>query len=202
MLKRLGMASAILLLTTVGVCQDHHFDASIGGTYALSKQSSGNGIDLKPTNAAGFLGSIRVRFSPSSSFQFNYGHTKDEQVYSASPFVYSVQSTIAEFTGAYVYNFAPRGKFEPFVTGGAGVLVFTPGETFVNTSLSGFGAMRQYRPAFLYGGGVDYAAYKRIAVRVQYRGLIFSNPDFHSPSLFIGGKGHMAEPAVGVVFKF
>jgi opacity protein-like surface antigen len=202
MLKQLGIAVAVLCLTAAGLCQENHFDVSLGGTYAFSKQSSGNGIDLKPTAASGFLATVRLRFRPSSSFQFNYGRTKDRQVYTAAPFTYSVQSTIAEFTGEYIYNFAPHGKFEPFLMGGAGVLVFTPGETFVNTSLSGFGAVRQYRPAVLYGGGVDYAVYKRIGIRVQYRGLVFSNPDFNVHSLFIGGKGHMAEPAVGVVYKF
>ena len=202
MLKQLGIAVAVLCLTTAALCQDNHYDAALGGTYALNKQATGNGIDLAPKNAAGFLASLRVRFSPSSSFQLNYGHTKNEQVYTASPFAYSVQATIAEFTGEYIYNFAQRGKFEPFVMGGGGVLVFTPGQTFVNTTLSGIGVVRQYRPAILYGGGLDYAVYKRIGLRFQYRGMVFSNPDFKVPSLFIGGKGHMAEPSVGVVFKF
>jgi opacity protein-like surface antigen len=202
MLKQLGIAVAVVCLTTAALCQDNNYDASLGATYNFSKQSSGNSIGLAPTTAAGLLASLRVRFTPRSSFQLNYGHAKNEQVYTASPFVYSVQSTMAEFTGEYIYNFARQGRFEPFVMVGGGVLVFTPGETFVNTTLSGFGPTRQYRPAVLYGGGVDCDVYKRFALRLQYRGLLFSNPDFNARSLFIGGKGHVAEPAVGVVFKF
>jgi opacity protein-like surface antigen len=202
MLKQLGIALAVLFLTTAALCQENHFDVSIGGAYAFNRQTSANSIDLRPTDEAGWLASARVRLSERHSFQFNYGHTKNGYEYTAPPFQYVVQTTMAEFTGAYVYNFAPRGKFQPFVTAGGGVLVFTPGVTYVNTVISGFGAVREERPAFVYGGGVDYAVYKRIALRLQYRGLFYSNPDFHVSSLFVGGKTHTAEPAFGVVFKF
>jgi len=202
MLKQLGIVVAIVSLTTVALCQDHRFDVSIGGAYAFNRQSSGNGIDLRHSDEAGWLATARLRMSERHSFQFNYGHTKNGYEYTAPPFQYAVQTTMAEFTGTYIYNFAPRGKFEPFVTAGGGVLVFTPGSTYVNTALSGFGAVREERPAFVYGAGVDYAVYKRIALRFQYRGLLYSNPDFHVSSLFVGGKTHTAEPAFGVVFKF
>jgi len=202
MLKQLGIAVAVLFLTTAALCQDNRFDVSVGASYAINRQTSANGIDQRPTDETGLLGSIRYRFNPRSSFQFNYGHTKNAQEYTAAPFQYVVQSTVAEFTGAYVYNFARRGKFEPFMTAGGGVLVFTPGSTYVNTTLSGFGAQREDRTTFLYGAGLDYAVYKRLGLRVQYRGLLYSNPDFHVHSLFVGGLTHTAEPAIGVVFKF
>jgi hypothetical protein len=42
-----------------------------------------------------------------------------------------------------------------------------------------------------------------LALRLQYRGLLYKVPDFHVPSLFFtGAKGHMAEPSVGIVVKF
>ena len=48
MLKQLGIVVAIVSLTTMALCQDHRFDVSIGGAYAFNRQSSGNGIDLRP----------------------------------------------------------------------------------------------------------------------------------------------------------
>ena len=202
MLKQLGITVAVFFLSVAAFCQDNRFDISIGGAYAINRQTSGNGIDLRPTDEAGWLATARMRLSERNSFQFNYGHTKNGYEFTAPPFQYVVQTTMAEFTGSYVYNFAPRGKFEPFLMAGAGVLVFTPGSTYVNTTLSGFGAVREDRAAVLYGGGLDYAVYKRIALRFQYRGLFYSTPDFHVSSLFVGGKTHTAEPAFGVVFKF
>jgi hypothetical protein len=41
-----------------------------------------------------------------------------------------------------------------------------------------------------------------VALRLQYRGLIYKAPDFNVQNLFTGAKGHMAEPSVGIVVKF
>ena|SRR5215467_13264451 len=202
MRKHLNVVLVLLFVSAAAFGQEHRFDVSFGGTYAIYTHASENGIDQDPTNAFGFLGTVRARFGPHHSFQFNYGHTRNSQNYTAPPFQFAVQSVQAEFSGSYIYNFAPRGKFEPFVTVGAGALVFTPEETFVNDVLAGFGATREYRPAFLYSGGFDYPIYKRFSARVQYRGLVYSNPDFNVSRIFVGGKAHTAEPGVGIVFKF
>ena len=157
MLKQLGIVVAVLFLATTALCQENRLDVSIGGAYAFNRQSSGNGIDLRPSDEAGWLATARLRVSERHSFQFNYGHTKNGYEYTAPPFQYAVQTTMAEFTGKYIYNFAPRGKFEPFVTAGGGVLVFTPGLTYVNTVISGCGAVRDERRACVYGAGLEYA---------------------------------------------
>jgi opacity protein-like surface antigen len=197
--------AGLFLLTSIGRCQENRFDASLNATYAFSKQSSGNGTILNPTQATGVLGSFRLRFNPKSAFELNYDRTNNFQQYTAGPFVYRVQSNITEFSGAYVFSPLQEHKFEPFLLGGVGALVFSPSSTFVNSSLTGIGALRQTRVAFLYGVGVDYPVPglgKHLAVRVQYRGLVYQAPDFKVQKLFIGSYGHMAEPSAGVVFRF
>ncbi len=41
-----------------------------------------------------------------------------------------------------------------------------------------------------------------LALRLQYRGLVYKAPSFNVQNLFTGARGHMAEPSVGIVVKF
>lgn len=179
-----------------------HFDLSLSGGAAFSKQSQGSGVTLDPTNNVNIVASLRIKFARNSGLEFNYGRLKNSQLYTVPGLHFRIQSTVTEWTGAYVFRPAPRGKFAPFLFAGAGALVFNPDDTQVEGVEASIGADRQYKPAFLYGGGVDYRLYWRFALRAQYRGLFFSSPDFKVSTLFTGARGHMAEPSVGLVFNF
>ena len=75
-------------------------------------------------------------------------------------------------------------------------------------------ASQQTKPAFLYGGGFDWRIFSSVplirrsvvtnylALRLQYRGLVYKAPDFKVQNLFTGARGHMAEPSIGIVVKF
>ncbi len=127
---------------------------------------------------------------------------------------YRIQGLISEFTGAYVFSFLQSDKLEPFVFGGGGVLVFNPSITQIDAIASSIGARRQTKPAFLYGAGVDYKVFSilpiisksslssKVALRLQYRGLVYKAPSFDVQNLFTGAEGHMAEPSIGLVVKF
>jgi hypothetical protein len=42
-----------------------------------------------------------------------------------------------------------------------------------------------------------------MALRLQYRGLVYRSPDFGVPGrFFTGTRGHMAEPSIGIAVKF
>jgi opacity protein-like surface antigen len=85
---------------------------------------------------------------------------------------------------------------------GGGALVFNPTNTLIGGNPQEQEGLRQTRPAVLYGGGVDYHLISFLALRLQYRGLFYSPPDFWLPGLFTGGRGHLAEPVVGLVVRF
>jgi len=56
MLRRCGIAVAgFLLLTSMGWAQSNRFDVSLGGAAVFSKQSTGNGTVLTPTNSGAVL---------------------------------------------------------------------------------------------------------------------------------------------------
>jgi opacity protein-like surface antigen len=199
---------ALLFVMLIGVVnvafaqEDGRFDASLGAAGVFTKQSSGNGTVLNPTNSGAVVATIRYRFNPMHSFEFNYAHTRDSQIYTQGADQFRIQSTISEYTGAYVLNFFQRGKFEPFVFAGAGVLKFNPGNTYIDTYQLPVAVVSQTELAFLYGGGADYRVIPHFAIRLQYRGLFYKAPDFHGAGFLTGQNGHLAEPSIGIVFRF
>jgi len=217
MVRRTGtLMTVILLLTSVGLAQDNRFDVSLGGAAVLSKQSVGNGTVLTPTNSVAVLITARYRFSPRNSVEINYSHTADSQVYFASPLTYRIHNTIGEYSGAYVFSFLQSEKVEPFLFAGAAALIFYPNynASSINDVQTYLPSSQQTKPAFLYGGGFDYRIFsilpvirkstlsKHLALRLEYRGLVYKAPDFNVQNLFTGARGHLAEPSTGIVVKF
>jgi opacity protein-like surface antigen len=223
MLKQVGMAVAILFfLTSLALCQTQgHYDASFNSALIFTRSSDANAVQQSATIAANYFGTFRLRLNKKSknSLIFNYGYAKNSQVYQTN-FNYHQLDTIHEYTAAYVRNFYEKGKFQPFFLIGAGALGFYPRSTWVffppiqpnnipNNIQINVNATSQWEPAILYGGGVDYALPWKFALRLQYRGLIYNNPSFNVNNLnnsaisFVSGyRGHMAEPSIGLVFRF
>jgi opacity protein-like surface antigen len=83
-----------------------------------------------------------------------------------------------------------------------GGLRFSPGNTYIDGFQASLGAVSETSLAFLYGGGVDYQLWRRLKLRLQYRGFLYRNPDFNVPPLFTGARGHIAEPSLGLAFNF
>ncbi len=222
MLKWAGIAlAAILLWTPIAFCQDGHFDASINGGAGFTNTASGNLVVQSATIGLNVFGTLRFKFNPKHSVVVNYGRSKNSQTYQSGD-NFHVLNTISEITGAYVFSpFRKGGKFEPFFLAGGGALTFDPSSTWdffpdlpnnvPNRVQVNFGAVKQTELAFLYGLGVDYRlpVFSRLALRLQYRGLLYKAPDFKvdqnsgsAVSFFTGARGHMAEPSIGLVFRF
>ncbi len=172
------------------------------GVFSKTSAASQNSVTLKPTTSAGVLGSFRYHFNHTHGIEVSFGHTNNSQVFTVPPDTFRVDNGITEFSAAYVFSPFHVHRIDPFVLAGAGTLKFNPGNQFIDGNLSPFGAKAQTALAVLYGGGVDYRLWKHLAVRVQYRGLIYKTPDFRVPSLHTGVYGHMAEPTAGLVLRF
>jgi hypothetical protein len=219
MLKQAGSALTVLLfLSSLSFGQDGRYDVSVNESAIFTKQSSGSGITQSATIGAGGFATIRMKFKTKHSVIFDYGRAKNSQIYRTID-NFHVLSNISEYTGAYVFSPFRKGKFEPFVFVGGGLLTFGPRTTWVffpplandipNNIQVNFGAVKQRELAVLYGFGTDYRLPWRFALRLQYRGLLYREPDFKvdatsgsSLSFFTGATSHMAEPSVGIVFKF
>jgi outer membrane immunogenic protein len=203
-LRQKSFGFALLLLSALALfAQENRYDVGIGISEVFSRSSSGNNTTLTPSNSPGFWATGRVRFTPHSSISLTYSVTTNSQKYFSAPFNYRIQGRVSEFGGAYVFSFHEKEKLEPFIFGGAAALVFNPNTTTLNDVSATIPAVRQTKPAFIYGGGADYRVRGQwLAVRLQYRGLVYKAPDFGVQNLFTGAYGHLAEPSVGVVVKF
>jgi hypothetical protein len=219
MFKRAGAAfAALLFLSAVSFGQDGHYDASASAFAVFTKQSSGNNINQSATIGAGGVATFRFRFNSKHSLLFNYSRAKNSQIYQTFD-NFHVLANISDYTATYAYSPFRKGKFEPFVFAGGGWVSFSPRSTWVffpplpndvpNNIQIDLHAVKQGELTVLYGFGTDYQLPWRFALRLQYRGLFYRAPDFKvdssagsSVSFFTGALGHMAEPSIGLVFKF
>ena len=220
MLRKAGAALvALFIFSSLGLCQNNRYDASINAFGLFTNTTSGNGVTQSATDGGGGFATMRFRFRPSHSLAVNFGRAKNSHVFQAGD-SFHVLTNITEITGSYMFTPFNGKHFEPFVQAGGGALIFTPRSTWVffppvndvpNNVQVELGATKQTQLAFLYGLGVDCRVprFPKLAIRLQYRGFVYKEPDFHVDSsagsvtnFFTGGKGHMAEPSIGLVYRF
>jgi outer membrane immunogenic protein len=206
MLRQIAFGVAIVLATAwVAAAQDvERFNAGVSwsGVFSKSSTSSNGVVVLKPSTSGAVLGTFRFRFNRLHAVELNIGRTSNSQKYSVGPDTFRVNTDITEYSGAYVFSPFRTEKLEPFVLGGAGALRFYSGSTYIDGFSAFFGAYQQTSLAVLYGAGADYRLWKVLSLRLQYRGLVYKAPNFQVQTLITGAKGHMAEPSVGIMFRF
>jgi opacity protein-like surface antigen len=174
----------------------------LGAAAAFQKQVTGSGVTLNATNNVGVLASVRWHFSPLVGIELNYGRVANAQTYTAPPYIFRLQNVTGEYSGAAVITPWHREKYEAFVLGGLGALSFYPKTIYVNGISNTLYLPRENKIAVLYGGGVDYKVYPHVALRLQYRGLVYKAQDYKYSRIFTGSTAHVAEPSVGVVLRF
>jgi opacity protein-like surface antigen len=187
----------------LGLAQAQKYE--VGGSYggAFTSTASGNNVSDSPTNAGTWMAGGGLKFNKKFGALFNYGRTLNSQIYTNPPLMFRVQGTVTEYSGTFVVTpFSLKGKIEPFFDAGAGALKFYPKETTVEGGFFPIGAGTQTRPVFIYGLGLDYKLIYKVSLRAQYRGLFYSAPNYGVPQLTTSAHAHMAEPMVGLVFKF
>jgi len=197
--------AAVLLIGAAASQAQIPLDASVSGAGVFSKTTSSpnGGVADSPTDSVAVFGTVRYHFNHLHAVELNLGHTRNSQIFKLAPDTYRIITDIGEYSGAYVLTPFATKKWQPFLFGGAGALRFGVGNTYIDTIQVSLGATSQTALAFLYGGGTDYRLLKHLSLRLQYRGLVYKNPDFGVPSRFYtGARGHLAEPAAGLVFKF
>lgn len=175
-------------------------EVSAQGTGFFTKNSQGNGISQHSTDTGGFLVGYRFHFNSWLAADASYGYARNTQENFTSSGLSNVQANVHQATGALVVT-VPRRTFRlnPYLLAGAGALVFDP-----TGNSGGFvvGASRQAKPAFVYGGGVDYSIVRHVSLRIEYRGFVYDRPDFGLAALHSGSTTHTAQPSAGIVFQF
>jgi opacity protein-like surface antigen len=191
------LVAALALLSLPALAQRGNSEVSVNFTGNFQTQASGFGLTDTSSDAGGVLVNYRYHFNRWSAIEANYGHTQFSQIYSSGNIT---QSSVNEATFAYQFTFgvSSEARFHPFVEAGTGALFFSS-PILAGSNAGGFS---QNRPAFLYGGGVTYKLVRQLAVQVGYRGLVYKAPDFAVTSQFTNATTQMAEPYVGLTYRF
>jgi len=124
--------SIFLLMTTISISA---FAENYGGRAEvfvsafgfLTHDTSGNAISAQATKAAGGSAGYRFQLNTSSALEGRYGFSRNSQKYTIGSAVYSVPVYVSEISGSYVYKFSNERRFQPFLEGGGGVVLFSPG---------------------------------------------------------------------------
>jgi outer membrane autotransporter protein len=194
----LGM---VLCISLAASAQENRPEISLQGTGLFTSSTTGNGTDYSATNSGGFLGTYRYHLNRWISLEGAYGYSVNTQKYSLSSSAFRIQSGLHDFTGSVVMNLPSRShsRINPYLLVGGGALRFAPTSNQFNTVSN---AQGQTKGVFVYGAGVNYAIYKSLSLRAEYRGLIYSTPDFGFGALATNSVTHTAVPSIGLSFRF
>jgi opacity protein-like surface antigen len=205
-LSPVAFVAFIFLFIASGFAQDAKSEFSIQGTVNLPKNSDNIDIPHDATKSGGFLIGYRYHLNSWFAIQGDYGYTRDTQKY-FDPFFgeTDIQANVHQLTGEAVIGAPSRSRVRPYALAGVGALFFRPTNSLNNVAFVGVGSNtgnNQTKPAFVYGGGVDFDISKYLALRAEYRGLFYKIPDFQLPGLASDNFTHMAQPSVGLVWRF
>jgi opacity protein-like surface antigen len=195
-----GLFASLLFASSPTAQELLRNEVSVQGTGFLTKDSKGNGIRQHTTDSGGLLASYRFHFNSWLAADGSYGYTRNTLRNLTSAGAFNVQSNVHQAMGALVVT-SPRMFFglSPYAMTGVGALTFDP------TGNSGgflLGSDSQTKAAFVYGGGADINLTRRFALRFQYRGLVYKQPDFGFASLNSDTTTHTAQPSAGFVIRF
>lgn len=159
--------------------------------------------------ALGFRIGGRHIFSPIFGIEANFGYNPATQHFSGGASIQDgvVYSHAKLFTVDYVMSF--RRSFhglQPFALGGAGLISYNI-SSYVESppGQPALPAKPIKVPVGEYGIGADYHPSQFpnfMSMRFQYRGLVGHAPGYKLPYLATNNVVNIAEPQVGLVFKF
>ena len=201
MRKIITIVALVGFLFGVGaMAQESRSEISLQGTGFFTKDTSGQGTTQRTTNTGGFLVGYRYNLNRWLAAEGVYGYDRNTDHFFGAASS-RIQANVHQATGGFVVRIptSARFKFSPYVLAEGGALVFNPtGNAFESV----VGAQRQATGVFAYGGGADFPLLRHVALRAEYRGLVYSAPDFGLSALNTNTVTHTAQPSAGLVIRF
>jgi opacity protein-like surface antigen len=206
-MKKIALIAFLLAVcVAAGRAQESRQDISISGTALIEPFiASTTDVQVHSTTAYGALASYRFMLTPSNALEGNYGITYQNKINYAEPNLGPLGVTILtrnqEISAAFVHTFFFR-KFNPFVEGGPGGMIFLP---IVNSGTTVLGAKQETVVGAMYGAGFAYEISPSFDIRAEYRGFVTKVPNFGNPGgyTFDTNKWYnIFTPAVGVAYHF
>lgn len=172
--------------------------------------------------SAGALGTFHQSLKPWLGFNVNFGYSRFSENYSLGsaflpagnkgglvppppPQYYpsynfaqgSIGTNMYELTAAYVVQGPKTKRFSTFAQLGGGSLIFLPTQDPAPYAV-------QMRATMVFGVGMNYRLSEHFALRAEYRGLFYKNPDYLNNGPFPVSKLFTVtnEPTLSVVYNF
>ena len=202
-MKKTVLLGALLMGAAVaGRAQESRQDASISAFEIVAPQVSGNAVQpMRTTLVTGILGSYRYLLTPRSGLEVNYGWAQNSDVYQAFSSncpICRVHARQQELSAAYVYSRNYK-KYNPFVEGGVGGMIFTP---ILDTGTTSLDSRQNTRIGGLFGAGVAYEISPSFDIRAEYRGMVVKVPDFGISALTTNRYYVVSTPSIGLAYHF
>ncbi len=172
------------------------FTRSVSGPVTIPATNQGTIVTQDASNTAGALVTIRYSPRPYLGAEFNGSYARFTENFSYLP--YQIQTQFNEFTFGYLV-IPPYTIFglKPYASAGGGIIRFAP------TAGGGNGAQPQGRPGFYYNLGVQKdLSPDRFGVRLGFRQVFYTAPDFYANYLTINKRTATSEPLIGFYLKF
>ena len=196
------LAGLISVWSMVAMAQEVRSEVSVQGTGIFTKESNGQGVRETATDSGGVLAGYRYHINRWLSAEAVYGWNRNSQEFTSAAASGRVQADVHQATGGLVVSVpVPRNfKVHPYVLAEGGAQVFRP--TLASGTI--VGVNQQAVGTFVYGGGFDYPipALRKVALRFEYRGLVYKTPDFGLAQLHTDTWTHTAQPSAGMVYRF
>jgi outer membrane immunogenic protein len=185
----------------------------VNGFGVFGNGTSGNAITQQETQSGGASVGYRFHLNAASALEGRYGFSRDSQKFTiggTGGTVSSVPSYLSEISASYVYSLPKSRHLQPFLEGGGGLLIFSPGNyggasvTTANSIYGGnsSGLQTQAKGMFAYGGGADVPVMSRVTFRIEVRGITYKTPDFGSVTFQTNSFSFLYEPSLGVAYHF
>jgi opacity protein-like surface antigen len=178
------------------------------GTFTRSTAINfGNANTQSTSNSAGAIGGVRYDFGRHSALDVAVTVNRDTEYFfsgsNGSGFISSIQTNNAEIIGSYIFRLPSNAHVKPYTMLGGGAVRFSPNGVETATGVP----QTETKAAFAYGFGTDFTMSEHLSLRLQYRGLVRSEPDFkllNDPNnpFGTGLKTHVVEPSIQIVYHF
>ena len=196
-----------------GIQSQAQVDLALSGFRTITSSSTGAGTTQTPTDSEGGLLQLRRIVNPLVGYEFNFSIAGANETYTAPststpPNCYpigpsgtppscpplEVSGKAFQFGVNWIVSMSSK-SVRPFALGGIGLRVTSPGSSpySVNTVA---------RPAFVYGGGLDWSAGKHLGVRLQIQGNMTKAPNLSDIFNSTAKYTQIYEPMGGVFYRF
>lgn len=202
--NRMRCLVALVGFASLSVVAAHaQTDVAISGYRAFNTSTTGNGTVQVPTDSFGGMIEVRHISAPFIGYELTYSLHPDNQSlsvkagacgYECGNQPETITTKANEVALAWVVS-KKLGNLRPFAVGGMGFFIAVPsGNVYdLNTIV---------KPAFVYGGGVDWNLASRFGLRFQFRDNLHKAPDVAGLYYPTGAFTHTAEPMGGAFFRF